>query len=550
MPDAVVIGAGPNGLVAANLMADAGWDVLVVEANDEPGGAVRTAEVTAPGFRNDLFSAFYPLGAASPVIDGLGLAAHGLRWVQAPLVLAHPLPDGGAAVLSRDLDVTAAGLDGLAPGDGDAWRDLYRSWERTGPALLGALTSPMPPVRSGARLARAVGARDLMRFARFGLLPVRRMGEEWFRGEGGPLLLAGNALHTDLSPEAAGSGLFGWMLAMLGQQVGFPVPEGGAGRLTDALVSRLAAAGGRVVCGARVVGVRVEGGRAIGVRTEAGDDIDAHRAVLADCDVISLYRRLVGPEHLPPRLLADLDRFQPGAATVKVDWALAAPIPWTSPDARRAGTLHLAGSLDELSATSAQLAAGLVPDRPFLICGQMTTADPTRSPPGTEAAWAYTHVPQAVKGDAGEAGIKGAWDHSDTARFVERLEARVEALAPGFRDRVIARHVFTPPALQAADANLVGGDVLGGTAALHQQLAFRPTPGLGRAETPVRGLYLASASAHPGGGVHGACGANAARAALFHDRRPGWLVAVAGTAAAGALGAARGRRGRAVRSGR
>jgi phytoene dehydrogenase-like protein len=544
MPDAVVIGAGPNGLVAANLLADEGWDVLVLEANEVPGGAVRTAEVTAPGFRNDLFSAFYPLAATSPVLSALDLDAHGLRWVHAPLVLAHPLPDGRAAVLSRELDFTAAGLDGFWPGDGDRWRDLYGSWERTGGALLGALTSPMPPVRAGARLARAFGPRDLIGFARFGLLPVRRMGEEWFRGEGGPLLLAGNALHTDLPPEAAGGGLFGWVLAMLGQQVGFPVPQGGAQRLTDALVARLAAAGGRVVCGARVVGVRIQGGRATGVRTEAGDDIDAGRAVLADCDVLTLYRRLVGPEHLPARVLADLERFQPGAATVKVDWALSAPIPWTNPDARRAGTLHLADSLDELSITSAQLAAGLVPDRPFLLFGQMTTADPTRSPAGTEAAWAYTHVPQVVKGDAGGAGIKGAWDDSDTDRFVERLEARVEALAPGFTERIIASHVFTPPTLQAANANLVGGDVLGGTSALHQQLVFRPTPGFGRPETPVRGLYLASASAHPGGGVHGACGANAARAALAHDRLPRRLAVLAGAAAVGALGAAARRRAR------
>jgi phytoene dehydrogenase-like protein len=544
MPDAVVIGAGPNGLVAATLLADEGWDVLVLEANEVPGGAVRTAEVTAPGFRNDLFSAFYPLGAASPVLGALGLEAHGLCWVHAPLVLAHPLPDGRAAVLSRDLDGTAASLDGFSPGDGDRWRELYGLWERIGEALLGALTSPMPPLRAGARLARVIGARELAGFARFGLLPVRRMGEEWFRGEGGPLLLAGNALHTDLPPEAAGGGLFGWMLAMLGQQVGFPVPQGGAQRLTDALVARLTAAGGRVVCSTRVVGVRIAGGRAVGVRTEAGDEIAAGRAVLADCDVVTLYRRLVGPEHLPARLLADLDRFQPAAGTVKVDWALSAPIPWAHPDAGRAGTLHLADSLDELSITSAQLAAGLVPDRPFLLFGQMTTADATRSPAGTEAAWAYTHVPQVVKGDAAGAGIKGKWDEADTARFVERLEARVEAFAPGFSERIIARHVFTPPTLQVANANLVGGDVLGGTAALHQQLILRPTPGLGRPETPVRGLYLASASAHPGGGVHGACGANAARAALAHDRLPRRLAVMGGAAAIGALGVAARRRPR------
>jgi phytoene dehydrogenase-like protein len=375
----------------------------------------------------------------------------------------------------------------------------------------------MPPLRAGAGLVRALGPRELGSFARFALLPVRRMGEEWFSGAGGGLLLAGNALHTDLAPEAAGSGIFGWLLAMAGQEVGFPVPQGGAQSLTDALVARLSSRDGQVVCGTRVVEVTIRGGRAVGVRTDSGDAVPARRAVLAGCDVRSLYHRLVGSEHLPPRTLDALDRFQLGPATVKVDWALSAPIPWSNPDARRAGTLHLADSLDELSFTSAQLAAGLVPDRPFLLVGQMTTADPTRSPPGTEAVWAYTHVPQMVKGDAGE-GVKGTWDESDTERFVERVEARVERLAPGFGERILARHVFTPPGFEAADANLVGGDLLGGTAALHQQLVFRPVPGPGRPETPVAGLYLASASAHPGGGVHGACGANAARAALFHHR--------------------------------
>ncbi|HYT39591.1 MAG TPA: NAD(P)/FAD-dependent oxidoreductase, partial [Acidimicrobiia bacterium] len=386
MTDAVVIGAGPNGLVAANLLADAGWDVVVLEANATPGGAVRTAEVTAPGFRNDLFSAFYPLGVLSPVLRTLHLERHGLRWVHAPLVLAHPLPDGRAAVLSRNLDETAAGLDAFARGDGDRWRDLYRRWQRAGESFLATLTGPMPPMRAGAGLARALGPRQLAPFTRFALLPVRRMADECFSGEGGGLLLAGNALHTDLGPEAAGSGVFGWLLAMAGQEVGFPVPEGGAQALTDALVARLSSKGGQVVCGARVTEVTIRGGRAVGVRTAAGDDVPAGRAVLADCDVLSLYRRLVGADHLPPGTTAALDRYQLGPATVKVDWALSAPIPWTNPDARRAGTLHLADSLDELSITSAQLAAGLVPDRPFLLFGQMTTADPTRSPPGTEAA--------------------------------------------------------------------------------------------------------------------------------------------------------------------
>jgi phytoene dehydrogenase-like protein len=516
--DAVVIGAGPNGLVAANVLADEGWDVVVLEANETPGGAVRTAEVTAPGFRNDLFSAFYPLGAASPAMRALRLEDHGLRWRHAPLVLAHPLADDRAALLSRDIDETAASLDALTPGDGDGWRRLYEKWQQIGRATLDALCSPLPPVRATLKLLARLGPAELVPFARFGMLPVRRLGEESFRGEPARLLVAGNALHADLPPESAGGGIFGWLLSMLGQEVGFPVPEGGAQALTDALVRRLASRGGRLECGRRVTSVEVRDGRAVGVRTADGDVVPAVRAVLADCDVLSLYRKLVAPDHLPSRLLDDLDRFQLSGATVKVDWALSSPIPWTHEACRRAGTLHIADSMAELSTTYAQLASGLVPAAPFLVFGQMTTCDATRSPAGTESAWAYTHVPQEVHGDAGDDGLEGRWDARETETFVARLEARVERHAPGFRDRIVARHVFTPPMFEDADSNLVGGDVIGGAAALHQQLVFRPTPGTGRPETPVRRLFLASASAHPGGGVHGACGNNAARAALAHDR--------------------------------
>ncbi|GAC1308573.1 MAG: NAD(P)/FAD-dependent oxidoreductase [Acidimicrobiales bacterium] len=518
MNDAVVIGAGPNGLVAANLLADAGWHVVVLEANDVAGGAVRSAEITAPGFENDLFSSFYPFAAASPTLQSLELENHGLRWSHAPTVLAHPTHRGPAAVLSRDVGATGASLDLFAAGDGEAWRELYDRFQRISGPLVGALVGPFPPLKAGAGLAARLRARGALDLARLALLPVRRLASETFLGAGGGLLLAGNALHADVSPESAGSGLLGWMMTALGQEHGFPVPVGGAQRLTAALVARLEAAGGEVLTRNRVTRVVVRHRRAVGVETADGLHIPARRAVLADCDAVSLYGALVGADHLPPAIMASLKRFHRGPGTVKVDWALSSPIPWSDGAVAGAGTVHLADSLDEMTFTMAQLAAGHVPSQPFVIVGQMTTADLTRSPPGTESGWAYAHVPAVVRTDAGPDGITGRWDERETHAFVRRMEARIEAHAPGFGDRVISRHVFTPVSLERANANLVGGDIGGGTAQLHQQLVFRPTSGRGRPETPVRGLYLASASAHPGGGVHGACGANAARAALMHDR--------------------------------
>lgn len=512
--DAVVIGAGVNGLTAAVLLADAGWDVDVLEAADDVGGACRSAEVTAPGFVSDLFSAFYPFGKASPILSALGLEEHGLAWSYAPSVLAHPTPDGRTAVLSTDLDATAASADTYAAGDGAAWRELVTAFRRIREPLLGALFTPFPPVRSAARLGARLGPADALRFARFALLPVRRFAEEQFTGAGAGLLLAGNALHTDLGPDSAGSAVFGWLLAMLGQDVGFPVPVGGAGRLSGALASRARAAGVRITTGARVQRVVVRAGRAVAVQLADGSEVAAGRAVVADVDAPQLYLDLVGAEHLPARMLADLGRFQWDNATLKVDWALSGPVPWAQPGCAGAGTLHLGGTMDDLTVTSGQLARRLVPSDPFMIFGQMTTSDATRSPAGTESAWAYLHVPQHPVGDAGDGGITGRWDDADVARLLDRLEARVERDAPGFRNLVIARHVQGPRGLQSADGALHRGALNGGTASLHQQLVFRPVPGLGRAETPVRGLYLGSMSAHPGGGVHGGPGANAARAAL------------------------------------
>ncbi len=513
-PDAIVIGAGPNGLVAANLLADAGWKVLVLEAHAEPGGAVRSAELAAPGFVADVCSSCYPLGVASPVLQRLELERFGLRWSHAPLALAHPTPDGCVLVDPADRDATAASVDAFAPGDGKVWERLMARWDRAGSEVLDALFSPFPPVRAAIRAGRAIGVRDLPGFTHMSLASLDRVARQ-FDGVGGQLLLAGNLAHTDLTLSAATGGIYGWLLACLAQSVGFPVVEGGAGNLTGALVARLVAAGGAVRCGAPVTRVIVSKGTAQGVETQDGTEIRASRAVLADTSVPSLYAELLDGEDADRRLRRSLRRFRWDHATVKVDWALRGPIPWIAEPARRSCVVHLTDSLDALRTAGKQLEDHLVPAEPFLIVGQTTTADASRSAPGTEAAWAYTHVPQEIHGDAGDDDITGAWDERDANRMADRLEAEIERRAPGFRALVQARHLHTPVTLQALDANLEGGAVNGGTAALRQQLFLRPSLSVhGGVRTPVRGLYLASAGAHPGGGVHGACGANAAHAAL------------------------------------
>jgi phytoene dehydrogenase-like protein len=277
MPDAVVIGAGPNGLVGANLLADRGWSVTVLEAAPHPGGAVRSAELMEPGFVNDMFSAFYPFAFASPAITGLHLEDYGLRWCRAPLVLAHPASDGTCPVLSDNLDETIASLDAIHPGDGDAWRRLFDRWSRLRDPLLGALFTPTPPITASARLAASAWTDGWTRVARFALLSVRRMGEEEFGSDAARRLLAGCALHADLSPEAVLGGFFAWVLCALGQDVGWPVPEGGSGQLTAALVARLKARGGEVVCEAPVERIVIRDRRAHARRRSAGDARGARR---------------------------------------------------------------------------------------------------------------------------------------------------------------------------------------------------------------------------------------------------------------------------------
>jgi len=530
--DAAIIGAGPNGLVAANRLADAGWDTLLLEAQPDIGGAVRSDRELHPDFVTDTFSAFYPMAAASRVIQSLHLEDYGLRWRHAPAVLGHSRGDGSWAMLHRDVEVTAALLEAQHPGDGVAWRALVDQWHGIGPSLVDALVTPFPPLGPGLRamikLPR-VGGLSLVRQL---LAPASVAFQREFGGDAVRLLLAGNALHADIPLDGSGSGFLGLLLIMLGQTVGFPVPQGGAGKLSEAMRDRFVARGGAVVCNAEVTKIAVEHSRAVGVWVH-DQLIRARRAVLADVAAEHLYGRLIVFESLPPRVRDKMAGFRRDPGTVKVDYALSGPVPWRTQPPYPPGTVHISDSYEELVLSFAQLSTGSIPERPFLLVGQMTTADPTRSPEGTESMWAYTHVPQRVINDAG-GNLTGTWDAAEAEQFADRMQDRIEQRAPGFSERILARRSLTPPDLERRDANLIGGSVNGGTAALDQQLIFRPIPGWGRATTPIRGLYLASASAHPGGSVHGACGMNAARAALAGARLTPRRIGVGGRASVSA----------------
>ena len=519
--DAVVIGSGPNGLVAANLLADAGWQVVLLEAEDTVGGAVRSDSAVHPGFVHDTYSSYYPLALGSPIMRGLDLERHGVEWCHAPAVAGTPFRDGDWALQHRDREVTAAGLDALAPGDGAAYLAVCAAWDRVGEQVVEALLSPFPPVRPGLSTLARLPAAGGLSFARHMGGSLRSLVDDRFRGDGAKMLFTGNAAHADIPMDQLGSGLLGLVLTMLGQLVGYPAPRGGSGMLSRALADRFTSRGGTLRTGTRVVEVVVLDGRASAVRTEDGELVEAGKAVLADVSAPALYGKLVDPAHLPGRVRRGMRRFAWDPGTVKVDWALDGPVPWAQPPAAVPGTVHLAESVDEVLRWQHEIARDAVPSRPFLLLGQMAAADPSRAPAGGEALYAYTHVPQHTRSDAGADGvaaITGSWDHDDAERMADRMQDRIEEYAPGFAGRILARRVLGPRELQAGDANLVNGALNGGTAMLRQQLLLRPAPGLGRAETPVRGLFQAYASAHPGGGVHGAPCSKAARAALAHDR--------------------------------
>lgn len=497
---ALVIGSGPNGLSAAITLARAGRAVTVLEAAPRAGGAVLSEELTLPGFRHDTFSSVYPAAAASPVFAGMPLHDHGLRWVHPEACYAHPLPDGRGAALYRDLDSTVASLDALASGQGESWRKFVAPLLENFEALRRTMLSGFPPLAGPLRLAAGLGPHGLLGFARLLVRPARALGEDVFSDGGARAWLYGSAMHGDVPPTGAGSALAATYLNVLGHAVGWPSPEGGAERLSGALVSYLKSLGGTVRTGAEVVEILSRGRQVTGVRLAGGETI-AGETVIADVMPGAMVR-LAG-DALPSRYRRALTRYRPGPATLKLDWALDGPIPWSSPEARRAGTVHLGG--DEAEVLAATALHGGLPERPFLLLGQQSLADPTRAPAGKHTAWAYTHGAQTVD-----------WA-SEQDRHVERIEAQIERFAPGFRSLILARHILGPAELQRRNANLVGGDVGGGSYAL-DQVIFRPVVSPAPYRTPLRGLYLGSAATFPGGAVHGVPGHAAARLALAESR--------------------------------
>ncbi|HUB35219.1 MAG TPA: NAD(P)/FAD-dependent oxidoreductase [Solirubrobacteraceae bacterium] len=503
--DALIVGSGPNGLAAAIELAAAGLSVLVLEAAPRPGGAVLTEELTLPGFRHDTFSSVYPAAAASPVFAALPLQRHGLRWVHPPVCLAHPIPDGRAVALHRDLQSTIQSLDSIRPGDGERWRAFAAPLLDHFDALRSTMLAGFPPVRGPARLALGLGPARLLDFARLLFTSVQSLAERLFEGEPSRAWLYGSAMHSDVPIPGPGSAIAGAYLNLLGHAAGWPSPEGGAGALADALIAHLRDLGGALRTDAEVVRVLTPRRRAVAVELRGGETISAP-LVLADVMPAAL-ARLAG-HSLPALYARALRRYRHGPPTIKLDWALSGPIPWTAPEARQAGTVHVGGDAQELIAATAQARISL-PDRPFLLLGQQSLADPTRAPAGRHTAWAYTHVPHGVPWDA------------ERDRHIDRMEAQVERFAPGFRDLILARHVLDPAELQHRNPNLVGGDVGGGSYTLSQVL-FRPVPSPAPYRTPLAGLYICSAATFPGGAVHGVPGHAAARLALAERRLRRW----------------------------
>lgn len=502
--DAVVVGGGHHGLVAAAVLADAGWDVVVLEANEVVGGAVASTQLD--GWTMDTFSACHPLAVASPVLRALELSDHGLQWCHAPRPLTHvgTAGDDHGAALHPDPHQTAADLDDRR--DADQWLRLVEHYQTIKGPLLDALLTQWPPTTSAWRLLRAVGAPEVLDFVRFALLPLDQMTRELFSGPRARDLFAGNAMHADIPPQAPGSGLFGWLMTMLAQDVGFPSPRGGSGQLARALASRAEQAGASIRTGEAVVHIGVRSGRAQGVVTAAGHAIRARRAVIANTSAPALYRRLLPTSAVPAGLAARLERFAWDLPTIKLNYRLSAPLPWTARLARGAGVVHAGLDAAGLGRWSADLEAGVVPRDAFALVGQMSTIDASRSPAGHEALWLYTHAP------------RDRADRRTADQVAARTEQMLDGFAPGWRDLVIDRWEQYPADLAAADDNLGMGAVGGGTMQLFQQAIWRPTTGLGGPGTHVDGLYLASAATHPGGGVHGGAGYLAARAALREQR--------------------------------
>jgi phytoene dehydrogenase-like protein len=496
MMDAVVIGSGPNGLTAAATLARCGWEVLVLEAQDRPGGAVWSQEMTLPGYLHDVGAAFFPFADDSPAFRWLDLVGAGLQWRNAPWESCHPAPDGSAATIGRDIERTVAAFGE----DGEAWRRLARWMTRMGRRLAEALLAPLPAIGPAWRL----GPFNVLHLGWLGLRSPAGFARRHFRTEAARRVIPGLALHVDLGPEDfAGTGL-GLVLALLAAHSGFRVPVGGARSITQSLIQRLEQHGGQLRLGTRVTGIVVRQGRVAAVRTQHGDEIAVRRAILADVGAPALYLKLLDPRDAGSWMRGRMRHFRYGWGTFKVDWALAGPVPWTVAAAREAAVVHAGDSIDDLIAFTRQVRSGKLPDNPYLVIGQQSLVDPSRAPDGGQTLWAYSRVPSE---------LPGGWSAAREA-FADRIEARLEGLAPGFRALVRGRAIHAPPDLEAMNENLVGGDLGGGSAHFNQSLFFRPAFPYFNYHTPVGGLYLASASTHPGAGVHGACGFNAACRAL------------------------------------
>jgi len=477
-------------------------NTLLLEAHPERfGGAVGSVESTLPGYVHDVGAAFFPWGSLSPAFRHLELERYGLKWCAAEIESAHPAPDGTIACISRDLD-QAAKMFG-SPKDGDKFRAVAQHYRSIEPHLLDLLMRTFPAVGPAMRLFPL----HLLRIGTIFGSKGRWVAQRWFETEAARRVLPGLALHVDVGPDDWFGAALGYMLGMTATTGGYVVPEGGAQSLTDALLACFEAAGGKAQLGARVEKILVSEGQARGVKLQGGDEIPA-RIVLADTDVVALLRSMVDEQWIPSRVREFCRDYPRGWGTFKVDWALWEPVPWACEEARRAAVVHAGDSLDDLSRFTAQVRRGELPDNPYLVIGQQSLVDPTRAPEGGHTLWAYSRVPPRPEG--------GWAQHAEA--FADRVEARIEALAPGFRQSVQGRAVVTPPDLEAMDANLVGGDLGGGSNAWNRQLLFRPVFPYFRYRMPVDGLYLCSSYAHPGAGVHGMCGFNAAQMALGNSK--------------------------------
>jgi phytoene dehydrogenase-like protein len=464
--DAIVVGSGPNGLAAAIALARAGRSVLVLEAASTIGGGTRSAELTLPGFRHDVCSAIHPLALASPFLRGLPLSEHGLEFVHPEIPLAHPLDDGSALALYRSVDETADGLGVDAGAYRELMAPLTRDWEPLADDLLGPLRLPRNPVQSA-------------RFARAGLRSATGLARARFAGSRAGALLAGNAAHSLLPLARSTTAGYGLILMTLGHAVGWPAAAGGSQAVADAMASLLRSLGGEIRTDSEV-------------RSLA--DVRGVPAVLFDLTPRQILA-IAGPE-LPARYRRALGRFRYGPGVFKLDYALAGPVPWTAAECRRAGTVHVGGTLAEIARAEAAVVRGGHPERPYVLVAQQSLFDAGRAPAGSHTLWAYCHVPNGSDVDVSES-----------------IERQIERFAPGFRDLVRARHVMRPADLQAHDANYIGGDINGGAADLRQLFA-RPVARPDPYSTPNPRLFICSSSTPPGGGVHGMCGWHAAHAAL------------------------------------